>query len=236
MLLFTIVGFRVFNNKYGFENEGPACDTLLRCFALHLDYGLRVAPIWVFGDPSDDGVILGGGFFFNVAYYVVVILIVTAIVSGIIIDSFSELRASLTEREHSIKNTCFVCGLDRDVLELRGSGFQKHVDEEHNMWHYVYFIAYLASKDPTLLNGQEVYALEMIRAKDVRLFPIRRARCVQESEDEVREQGEKLEAKMDELTKLVRGLSARVDASWRVLAQLQGRARGDKPRVLAQLQ
>eukprot|EP00966_Prymnesium_polylepis_P328349 7384152-Prymnesium_polylepis.1 len=61
---------------------------------VHWDYGLREAPTFVDDDFMDpNGQEPWVGFTFNVVYNFFILLVMTAIVSGIIIDTFSEMRA-----------------------------------------------------------------------------------------------------------------------------------------------
>ena len=61
------------------------------------------------------------GFLFNILHYVVVLLVFTAIVSGIIIDSFAELRAAREATRLDILHVCFVCDIDREDFETLGT-------------------------------------------------------------------------------------------------------------------
>ena len=61
---------------------------------------------------------------FNILHYVVVLLVFTAIVSGIIIDSFAELRAAREATRLDILHTCFVCAIEREDFETLGLDFK----------------------------------------------------------------------------------------------------------------
>lgn len=54
----------------------------------------------------------------------------------------------------------------RDTFD-RGSGFREHIQEDHNMWSYVWFKIYLESKDIQLLTGSEFYAYTQMQSKQV---------------------------------------------------------------------
>ena len=41
---------------------------------------------------------------------------------------------------------CFICGLNRFVLDTKGDGFDHHIEHEHNMWHYLYLAVHLKIK------------------------------------------------------------------------------------------
>jgi len=63
------------------------CDTLLNCLRTHVDYGFTVNPIW------DDPNVPTNAIAYNLGYFIIINLIMTAIISGIIIDTFSEMRS-----------------------------------------------------------------------------------------------------------------------------------------------
>jgi len=63
------------------------CDTLLGCLRTHLDYGFTVNPIWIEANVPEEAIP------YNLGYFIIVNLIMTAIISGIIIDTFSEMRS-----------------------------------------------------------------------------------------------------------------------------------------------
>ena len=64
------------------------CSSLLNCVRTHLDYGFMAFPMW----KSNVSPAWAAGY--NLTYVLIVNLIITAIISGIIIDTFSALRTS----------------------------------------------------------------------------------------------------------------------------------------------
>jgi hypothetical protein len=48
------------------------------------------------------------------------------------------------------------------------------------MWHYVHLRKYLRDKRPTELTGQEQFLHIMLESRDIALFPIGRALCLEE--------------------------------------------------------
>ena len=128
-------------------------ETNLALFTLfNWDYGFREGPVWDFAfaqDANNTEVDYGQvlhGFVFNILHYVVVLLVFTAIVSGIIIDSFAELRAAREATRLDILHTCFVCAIEREDFETLGLDFKQHVAAQHNMWDYLFFRLYLEAK------------------------------------------------------------------------------------------
>ncbi len=55
------------------------------------------------------------------------------------------------------------------------------------MWHYVFFMAYIDWKDEGEFNGTEQYVADLIESLDVKWFPIDKALCVTENEEDENE-------------------------------------------------
>merc|ERR1712196_682586 len=141
-----------------------------------------MAPVWADGDPGVEGALYGIPFLFNVLYYLFVILILSAIISGIIIDSFGELRGRNAEIQEDINDKCFICDLSRDELDSGGgASFASHIKRDHNMWDYVFFLTYLQQKPSTEYTGQESYVASMHKDSNVKFFPIKRALSIERS-------------------------------------------------------
>ena len=43
--------------------------------------------------------------------------------------------------------------------------FDEHINSEHNMWHYLYFIVLLKVKDTTEFTGPESYVSLMVKVR-----------------------------------------------------------------------
>jgi inositol 1,4,5-triphosphate receptor type 1/inositol 1,4,5-triphosphate receptor type 3 len=57
-------------------------------------------------------------FFLDLVYFVFFALLFTNIVSGIMIDTFAELRDMRQKIEDDMKNNCFICGIDRPTVNF----------------------------------------------------------------------------------------------------------------------
>lgn len=68
-----------------------------------------------------------------------------------------------------------MCGLDRSSFENRHVTFEEHIQVEHNLWHYLYFIVLIKIKSRTELSGPESYVHDMIKNRDHSWFPRMRA-------------------------------------------------------------
>lgn len=76
---------------------------------------------------------------------------------GIIIDTFTQLREEHENKEKDKKEKCFICGENLDILEKQPGGFNHHTEYVHQIWNYIYYIAYLDRKSKTDLSGFESY-------------------------------------------------------------------------------
>lgn len=58
---------------------------------------------------------------------------------------------------------CSHAGLERDKFDNKTVSFEEHIKNEHNMWHYLYFLVLVRVKDPTEYTGPESYVAQMIK-------------------------------------------------------------------------
>ena len=111
-------------------------------------------------------------FFHDMLFFIIVNLILGNVFLGIIIDTFGELRDAQLENENDRKNICFICQLSSDACMTRNIDFDKHVNEEHNIWNYVYFLAYLYLGNPNNFNRVENSVWEKLANQDYSWIPI----------------------------------------------------------------
>jgi hypothetical protein len=134
------------------------CGTLYQCFLTYLAQGLKsdgisdalrdtmvddAYPKHLWSDPHLTFVIAC-----DLCYFVWVVLILVAIVTGVIIDTFGELRDRDNEEKEKLQNNCFMCTLSKDQLRDKdrpggSQDFFEHVKEEHNVYAYVGYFIYL---------------------------------------------------------------------------------------------
>ena len=74
-----------------------------------------------------------------------------------------DLRAKKNTVDNEIKNHCTICSLRREPFDKHSKGFNYHIENEHNVWNYLYFIFGLKKKDETEYTGMESYVSSMIR-------------------------------------------------------------------------
>eukprot|EP01064_Diplonema_japonicum_P011696 TRINITY_DN19132_c0_g1_i1.p1 TRINITY_DN19132_c0_g1~~TRINITY_DN19132_c0_g1_i1.p1 ORF type:complete len:2902 (+),score=722.22 TRINITY_DN19132_c0_g1_i1:105-8810(+) len=207
--LFSVLGYMLFVNDFVGEEslENPNCVTLLQCFTFTLMNGMRsgggVGDI-ISRTPLKDGIHHTQRMVFDYLFFIGVIVILLSIVSGIITDSFTELRKTKDDFEEEIRNYCFICGIDSSTFEryLKG-GFKVHTTTEHNMWNYLYFHHHLLTKKEDEFTGQESYVWERIRELDFSFYPINKSMSMMELgvlEDDGKEKEEIMNNTMHELS------------------------------------
>ena len=118
--------------------------------------------------------------------------------SGIIIDSFSQLREENDEINLDMRDKCFICGIEREQFDMLDLNFMDHIKKDHNMWQYLWFKIHLNGKDPTEYTGQEQYVQRLLDKPSTKFFPVKKAMCI--------------EGKSDNVKKDMMGLFTRVEA------------------------
>lgn len=106
--------------------------TLGTAFWQHIDFGLQNAPAF-------NGDYTPGKYLFDITYNILVIVIMVAIITGIIIDTFADLRDTRNEVQDDMDSLCFICSLPREIFERSRIKFSDHTDQDHNPWNYVFY-------------------------------------------------------------------------------------------------
>ncbi|XP_037535811.1 inositol 1,4,5-trisphosphate receptor type 1 [Nematolebias whitei] len=201
-------------NEDGGEDDGNmerTCDSLLMCIVTVLSHGLRSGGGVgdVLRKPSKEEPLFAARVIYDLLFFFMVIIIVLNLIFGVIIDTFADLRSEKQKKEEVLKTTCFICGLERDKFDNKTVTFEEHFKEEHNMWHYLYFIVLVKVKDSTEYTGPESYVAEMIKEHNLDWFPRMRAMSLVSSDAE----GEQNE---------IRNLQEKLESTMRLVANLSG--------------
>uniref|UniRef100_A0A8W8I1U8 Ion transport domain-containing protein n=1 Tax=Magallana gigas TaxID=29159 RepID=A0A8W8I1U8_MAGGI len=146
---------------------------LFQCFVYHLHTGVRagggigdeIEP--ADGDPSEVYRIL-----FDITFFFFVIVILLAIIQGLIIDAFGELRDQLEQVKEDMESKCFICGIGKEYFDKVPHGFETHVMKEHNFANYMFFLMHLINKPDTEYTGQESYVWELYQQRCWDFFPV----------------------------------------------------------------
>uniref|UniRef100_A0A668ACB7 Inositol 1,4,5-trisphosphate receptor n=1 Tax=Myripristis murdjan TaxID=586833 RepID=A0A668ACB7_9TELE len=195
----------------GIRDMERTCDSLLMCIVTVLSHGLRSGGGVgdVLRKPSKEEPLFAARVIYDLLFFFMVIIIVLNLIFGVIIDTFADLRSEKQKKEEVLKTTCFICGLERDKFDNKTVTFEEHIKEEHNMWHYLFFIVLVKVKDSTEYTGPESYVAEMIKEHNLDWFPRMRAMSLVSSDAE----GEQNE---------IRNLQEKLESTMRLVANLSG--------------
>ncbi|XP_070577063.1 ryanodine receptor 2-like isoform X7 [Ptychodera flava] len=174
--LYTVIAFNFFRKFYLKGEEGEVeykCHNMFSCFVFHLHTGLRAgggvadeieAPD---GDPYEFYRII-----FDITFFFFVIVILLAIIQGLIIDAFGELRDQLEQVKEDMESKCFICGIGKEYFDREPHGFEKHVMKEHDFANYMFFLMHLINKPETEYTGQESYVWQLYQERCWDFFPV----------------------------------------------------------------
>ncbi|GFO35387.1 ryanodine receptor [Plakobranchus ocellatus] len=186
--IYTVVAFNFFRKFYVKEEDGQVdykCHDMATCFVYHLHTGVRAGG--GIGDeiePADGDAKEVYRILFDITFFFFVIVILLAIIQGLIIDAFGELRDQLEQVKEDMESKCFICGIGKDYFDKVPHGFEIHVKNEHNFANYMFFIMHLINKPDTEYTGQETYVWEMYQQRCWDFFPV--GECFRKQyEDEV---------------------------------------------------
>nr|XP_020441896.1 ryanodine receptor 3-like [Monopterus albus] len=174
--LYTVVAFNFFRKFYNKSTDDDEpdmkCDDMMTCYLFHMYVGVRAGggigdeiedPA---GDPYELYRIL-----FDITFFFFVIVILLAIIQGLIIDAFGELRDQQEQVKEDMETKCFICGIGNDYFDTTPHGFETHTLQEHNLANYLFFLMYLVNKDETEHTGQESYVWKMYQERCWDFFP-----------------------------------------------------------------
>merc|ERR1719471_801136 len=175
--IYTVLAFNFFREFYvaeGEEGEDPdqKCHDVFTCFVFHLYQGVRAGGgIGDVIEPPDGADNEYVRILFDFSFFLFITLILLAIIQGFIIDAFGALRDQLQGVEDELAGNCFICSISKDYLDGVPHGFDTHVQKEHNLANYLFFLMYLINKDESDYTGQETFVWNMYQERCWDFFP-----------------------------------------------------------------
>uniref|UniRef100_A0A672JJC7 Ryanodine receptor 2b (cardiac) n=1 Tax=Salarias fasciatus TaxID=181472 RepID=A0A672JJC7_SALFA len=175
--LYTVVAFNFFRKFYNKSDDSDVqdmkCNDMLTCYMFHMYVGVRAGG--GIGDEIEDPA--GDEFeveriVFDITFFFFVIVILLAIIQGLIIDAFGELRDQQEQVKEDMETKCFICGIGSEYFDTVPHGFETHTLQEHNLANYLFFLMYLINKDETEHTGQESYVWKMYQERCWEFFPV----------------------------------------------------------------
>ncbi|RHY43105.1 hypothetical protein DYB38_011524, partial [Aphanomyces astaci] len=184
--IFSLVGFFLLQAELESEDHTVShCSTLLQCYTTYIRYGLlsgggigdyissTLNHELEFDNPERYFERLG----YDMAFFVVVITLFLNMIQGIIIDAFTSVREQTETKAALKRERCLVCNRSRSAIEVEGvesgllNSFARHTQDEHNFFHYFYYIQHVTAKDPKDLNGIESYVVDKLKTQDMTWIP-----------------------------------------------------------------
>jgi len=124
----------------------------------------------------------------HITYFLIVTIAMLNIIFGIIIDTFSSLRAQKNERDRDTTEVCFICGQSKQKFDRAANspdGFKNHIKNDHNMWSYLAFVFFVWKQDKDDDDGLEYYVRHRIAKNEITWFPINKAMRLDDRESDI---------------------------------------------------
>ncbi|EAR94170.2 cation channel family protein (macronuclear) [Tetrahymena thermophila SB210] len=217
IFIFSVVGYTFAVDSFFSEEIGHGenmCSNLFQCFIDTLNYGLRT-------DGGISNTLRRQSFEFDnrgtyifrviydVSWFALINVIFINIIFGVIIDTFGQLRDKKREVIEDMKNVCFICGLERYVFDKHADGFNNHIERDHQLWNYIFYMYYLSKKDSTDFNGVETEVIQKIKNEDISWFPMMKSLSLGEIEKK-NGLGDKVINNLDEMSDSFKDLQEKI--------------------------
>ena len=199
---YSNVGFFYLNDNFkaDIENDIPDnyCLCLSFCFMTNFDAGIRAR-----GGAADQMVrisfernrnIYYNRIIYDVSYFLICIIIMIDLVFGIILGTFSDMRGNERKLDNDKINNCFICHINREIVEKRKEDFKFHREKKHYLWNYVDYMIFLKFSDSHELNAFNSFAKHNLNLKNICFFPS----CLDNFEEGEKENEEKEEERKEE--------------------------------------
>ncbi|XP_070173522.1 inositol 1,4,5-trisphosphate-gated calcium channel ITPR3-like [Littorina saxatilis] len=176
LFIFSLLAFAFYRDRLDQDN-GQQCSTAYECFAAVVHHGVPEGMYQTFEQTQSFTRTLAIAAY-TLMFFIIISLIGLNIISGIIIDTFSELRDAKWRIDEDMKRTCFMCSLESYHFEREPGGFEKHVKREHNQWNYLFFLIHLSETRPNDYSALELYVHRQRQKNSLNFFPLNRAICL----------------------------------------------------------
>jgi len=154
--------------------------TLDKGISLDGGVGHYTEPVHYADELQKYGMKLGLDFSFHIAVKVILL----NILFGIIVDTFASMRELKTRKDQDKINFCYICNNGKvDFEKQQLGGFGKHIEDDHNLWFYVFYIVHLKTKSFSDYTGVESYVYGCYDKEEVGWMPADRAICLEQNND-----------------------------------------------------
>ncbi|XP_019850747.1 PREDICTED: inositol 1,4,5-trisphosphate receptor type 3-like isoform X1 [Amphimedon queenslandica] len=183
--IYAVASFALISNYFS-EEKDEFCNNVFQCFVTILRVGLlntlgSALDVRPSEEYQPNFSLVGGRVIYDLVFFIVVTILGLNLVIVILIDRFSEMRQKKDKVNEDNENRCFICSNEKYKFDEQcgGKAFQKHLDDDHNIWKYIHFILYLQSLHHNDHNALEKYVLQQVKDESIDFFPILRAKVLE---------------------------------------------------------
>ena len=170
------VYYDVKNINSGEQISENFCYSSIQCWMFIVNYGIRsgggIADALHKSSYKTNQKYYIQRFLFDMLFHLIIVLLLLNIFLGIIVDAFGELRNKNWQTDKDKSSICFICQLSSDNCLARNIDFNKHINETHNLWNYVYFLTYLELGNPNDFTRVEGYVWDKLGNQDYSWLPL----------------------------------------------------------------
>ena len=175
IIIYAIYGYAYFGNTTFIDNDGNHCKSLLSCIGLSLYNGIingNLVDAMESADMTHANDDFAARFFYDILFAITIGQLLMNMVTGIITDAFGGMRGNTDSRRAMYKSESFIGGLTEADLDSVPGIYPSDLDEtSHHIWNYIYYSAWLESKDKSNDNGLESYIRDCLKKKDQSWLP-----------------------------------------------------------------
>ncbi|KXZ52652.1 hypothetical protein GPECTOR_9g697 [Gonium pectorale] len=144
----------------------PPCATFYQCLGSHMFAGIKGDIRELFGSTAvpeavDEKQKLQARTLFILAFFMMWSFVLNNIFTGTISSAFESIREEENTIATDVQSKCLVCSAEAHALDEKG-GLEKHMESEHNLLHYVFFLHHLETTDSQYYNGAESYVYKLV--------------------------------------------------------------------------
>lgn len=183
---YSIVCFFYFQTLFVEQEEANSYgSSLFLSFTSNLNLGLRFSSITevMINPPIEDAAMYWANYIYGFSHFIFINVIIINILFGIIIDAFGKMRQEKNDLEDRIKNSCFMCGLQKKDFELKKQNWRTHIKEDHYMYNYMAFRIMLHEvQQEDMLHTLDKISLKvwkMMENSNYNFVPLKRAKALE---------------------------------------------------------
>jgi len=174
------------------------CSTLFQCFLSYTNEGMKnngisglvrdVAGVDTYPTSLFHNGDILANVFMDLSFFILVIFVLAAILNGVIVDTFGEMRDAGDVDAARLRDECFICGLVSDDFKPTRIDLETHRIADHNIINYIFLVMTLQRKNdsvalsvpgPRLWTAQELFVADSLTMGDTEFFPRKDTLAVQ---------------------------------------------------------